>query len=741
MAIDNVIDPTNCNPYSTASGDNKRACPKANMVDIKAEIRRSLLISFVFSNPDDNYKVLLSEGAKEIWEIDYVKDGELKRAAGKVRNFEYWTNKHIGLSTYSANGVIQRDEKIVVKFDASIDFKNQLLSIDVRNIRGLKPAGVIEDSELNQDSSANFIKVSKNAYNFLKVAYPKEYATLTKLDNNLNTDDTEYTDYMFDGALALNELAPLNLAKVKSANYMFRDNQNLTQVQLTTSENLASAKGMFEGCSKLEQVEIKTPGLQNAEAMFKGCQALKALKLNVGSLTTTKDMFKDATALSTLRLSGKLNTGLDLTNCPLDEDSVTSVLAAMSDNGPDEDKQVRFRGATVAGNLKAIADGAARAGWLISGLTYTATAEDKHDDKLGKDIVNAYENGKKEEPKHDEAQPNKPEETHTEQPANPTTGEEGTHTETPANPQPSTGTTEGENTSVTPANPTTGEGTHTETPAPSTGTTEETHTEQPANPTNGEGTHTETPANPQPSTGETHTEAPSTGNTQPATPTPGNTETTHEGEELDPNFMVDEYNGATGENKPKPADQTGNTPAAPTTGTEGTPAAPVASEETHTESPAPAVGTTEETHTEQPSTGETHTESPVATTGSETAPVVNTETHTESPAAPVASEETHTESPAVTTGSETTTPVAQPATGETHTETSAAPTTGTEGTPAVTPSTEASSATTTPVAQPAAPATSETATPSPAAPPKASEEEEEELDPNLMLDAYNEGAN
>ena len=42
MAIDNVIDPTNCNPYSTASGDNKRACPKANMVDIKAEIRRSL---------------------------------------------------------------------------------------------------------------------------------------------------------------------------------------------------------------------------------------------------------------------------------------------------------------------------------------------------------------------------------------------------------------------------------------------------------------------------------------------------------------------------------------------------------------------------------------------------------------------------------------------------------------------------------------------------------------------------
>ena len=720
MAIDNVIDPTNCNPYSTASGDNKRACPKANMVDIKAEIRRSLLISFVFSNPDDNYKVLLSEGAKEIWEIDYVKDGELKRAAGKVRNFEYWTNKHIGLSTYSANGVIQRDEKIVVKFDASIDFKNQLLSIDVRNIRGLKPAGVIEDSELSQDSAANFIKVSKNAYNFLKVAYPKEFATLTKLDNNLNTDDTEYTDYMFDGALALNELAPLNLAKVKSANYMFRDNQNLTQVQLTTSENLASAKGMFEGCSKLEQVEIKTPGLQNAEAMFKGCQSLKALKLNVGSLTTTKDMFKDATALSTLRLSGKLNTGLDLTNCPLDEDSVTSVLAAMSDNGPDEDKEVRFRSATVAGNLKAIADGAARAGWVISGLTYTATAEDKHDDKLGKDIVNAYENGKNEEPKHDEAQPNNPTtgETHIEQPANPTTGEE-THTEQPSTGEthtetPSTGTTEGEGSAVTPANPTNGtEGT----PAVNTGS--ETHTEQPSTgtteqPATGETAHTETPANPTtgntetgtpavntgsetaqpaaPTTGETHTEAPSTGTTeQPANPQPstGNTEH-HEDEELDPNFMVDAYNGAA-ENTPKPADQTGNTPAAPATGNTEQPAAPVVNQpttgETHTESSAVTTGT-ETAQPAAPTTGtetapvtneETHTESP-ATTGTEGTPAVTTgtteETHTEAssnttteqPAAPVANEETHTEvpstgsteeahtespAPAVTTGSET----------------------------------------------------------------------------------------
>ena len=654
MAIDNVIDPTNCNPYSTASGDNKRACPKANMVDIKAEIRRSLLISFVFSNPDDNYKVLLSEGAKEIWEIDYVKDGELKRAAGKVRNFEYWTNKHIGLSTYSANGVIQRDEKIVVKFDASIDFKNQLLSIDVRNIRGLKPAGVIEDSELSQDSAANFIKVSKNAYNFLKVAYPKEYSTMTKLDNTLNTDDTEYTDYMFDGALALNELAPLNLKKVKSANYMFRDNQNLRQVQLTTSDALASTKGMFEGCSKLEQVEISTHGVQNAEAMFKGCQALKALKLDVSSLTTTKEMFKDATALGTLRFTGKLNTGLDLTNCPLDQDSIASVLNSLNDNGPDEDKEVRFRNETVAGTLKATFDGATTAGWVISGLTFTETHEDKEDENLGKDLVDAYEDGRDNGPTH--------EETHTETPNN-----SETHTEQPATP----GTTETHETStVTPVEPT-HEETHTEvTPAPeehheatpstgettvTTGTTEETHNVEPAH----EETHTET--------------APVTPSTSESTVTPAPTH-----------------------------------------------------EEAHTEQPV-TTGETE-THTAEPAHEETHTEAP-ATTGETVAVTPSTsETHTEQPA-PATHEETTvaTTTPAATPNTETTTvttPETAPVTGtteETHTAEPAHEEAHTEATPA----------------QPAAPATTGNTASSTAA----NSESEEELDPNMMLDAYNEGAN
>lgn len=47
MAFDNVVDPTSCNPYTTASGDRKRACPKANLVDIQAKILRSLMLSLL----------------------------------------------------------------------------------------------------------------------------------------------------------------------------------------------------------------------------------------------------------------------------------------------------------------------------------------------------------------------------------------------------------------------------------------------------------------------------------------------------------------------------------------------------------------------------------------------------------------------------------------------------------------------------------------------------------------------
>lgn len=393
MAFDNVVDPTSCNPYTTASGDRKRACPKANLVDIQAKILRSLMLSFTFSNPQDNYKVLLYEGSDEIWEIDYVKDGELQRAAGKVAGFECWSNKHVALSTYRANGIKERDEKIVVRFDCSMDYKNKVVAIDVRNIRRLKLAGSISDSELTQDSENKFYKTSKNAYNFLRNLYPKTYMDITELDKELNTDLMEYADHMFDGGTSLLRLPPINLTNTVSADYMFKDNENLQSVVLSNSDKLASAAGMFENCRKLNNVELNTKSVQSGENMFKNCNSLVALKLNVNSLTNTKNMFLGCRSLTKLQVTGELKTGLDLTKCPLDENSVASVLNALSNNGPDESQLISFEPRDVNATLLPIAQAAEAAGWTIRGLNFVG---DKLEEELSIDLLESYKRGKSE---------------------------------------------------------------------------------------------------------------------------------------------------------------------------------------------------------------------------------------------------------------------------------------------------------------------------------------------------------
>lgn len=391
--INNVTDPTSCNIYTTAGKrDKKRNCPTISLVDVQAEIKRSLMVSFTFANPDDNYKVLLEEGSSNIWEIDYVKDGKLEKVAGKVDNFEFWTNKHYGISTYLANGIIQKDSKIVVRFDCSMDFRKKLVAIDLHNIRRLRPLGAVDESEIVQDSDSNTIKLSKNAYNFIKNYFPTEFRNITELGKTLNTDIVEYTDSMFEGALSLNKLDALDLTKVKSAKHMFRDCSNLPQVIMLTSDKLMDAEGMFYGCTKLNNVELDTSGLQNGKEMFHNCRSLQHLKLNVDKLTNTADMFLGCTRLEDLRFDGKLHTAMNLQDCPLNQDSIKSILESLSLSGPDENKVLRFRPTTMDGSLEPLAAAATKAGWDIRGLSFN---RDEEVEDISIDILAHYNMGKR----------------------------------------------------------------------------------------------------------------------------------------------------------------------------------------------------------------------------------------------------------------------------------------------------------------------------------------------------------
>ena len=110
-------------------------------------------------------------------------------------------------------------------------------------------------------------------------------------------------------------------------------------------------------------------------------------------MTNTKNMFLGCRSLTKLQVTGELKTGLDLTKCPLDENSVASILNALSNNGPDESQLISFEPRDVNATLLPIAQAAEAAGWTIRGLNFVG---DKLEEELSIDLLESYKRGKSE---------------------------------------------------------------------------------------------------------------------------------------------------------------------------------------------------------------------------------------------------------------------------------------------------------------------------------------------------------
>lgn len=395
MAINNVVDPTHCRPYTTAIKTD-RECPKTTLIDIQGRMKRSVVLSFSYSAPEMNYKVLLTEGSDEIWQFDYVEDGELKRAAGKVVNFEYWTNKHTGLSSYYANGITPRDERIVVKFDCSIDYKAKPISIDVQNIREIKPFGLLEDNSLTQDSDNLIITLNKNAYSYMKNLYGKEYPYMNLLDKTFVTSDVEYADFLFDGGMALIKMQPLHLENVYSMNYGFRACHELEELNLFTSNKLRDAEGMFYNCHKLTHLDISdTSGIKNAKDMFHNNYELKSLTMDPSSLENVEGMFRGCNNLASIKFTKPLCVGLELQDTKLSSSAVKDIIDMLDKTPSDEPRYIRFNGVNLDPSLEeAILSELHNSNWHISGVSF-------YKEDTGKDF-NINNEGKEDHPNNDD---------------------------------------------------------------------------------------------------------------------------------------------------------------------------------------------------------------------------------------------------------------------------------------------------------------------------------------------------
>ena len=117
---------------------------------------------------------------------------------------------------------------------------------------------------------------------------------LSKLDTSNVTD--MYGMFAYCNSLETIDLSDINTSKVENAQYMFLYLQNLKSVKLGSLESVTDMSGMFNGCSKLTNVEFSktssVPNVSSISGMFADCGSLENVDLS--SLIVSSDCNVDS---------------------------------------------------------------------------------------------------------------------------------------------------------------------------------------------------------------------------------------------------------------------------------------------------------------------------------------------------------------------------------------------------------------------------------------------------------------
>ena len=107
---------------------------------------------------------------------------------------------------------------------------------------------------------------------------------LKTIDFDFDMRSVSDTSYMFANCFLLSGYSGKmdNTANIKNISYMYLNNRNLITYDIEFNySSITDAKGMFQGCNKLESIAFKTQttNLKDASYMFKGCSELKNIDL------------------------------------------------------------------------------------------------------------------------------------------------------------------------------------------------------------------------------------------------------------------------------------------------------------------------------------------------------------------------------------------------------------------------------------------------------------------------------
>ena len=140
-------------------------------------------------------------------------------------------------------------------------------------------------------------------------------SSLTLIDiTKFNITNTISLGYLFNGCTLLNTiigLEKLNVENVQNIHYAFAGT-SITNVDLSkwNFKKLTSIKGLFEGCKKLQSVNLTGVDISKVNslyALFNGCHELTSIKgiedWNTSNIENTSGTFRELRTLKTLDLS------------------------------------------------------------------------------------------------------------------------------------------------------------------------------------------------------------------------------------------------------------------------------------------------------------------------------------------------------------------------------------------------------------------------------------------------------
>ena len=181
--------------------------------------------------------------------------------------------------------------------------------------------------------------------------------------------------YTFTYCMNLTTIPQFDTSKVTRMTCMFENCQHLVTIPQLDTSKCTDMHRMFERCLCLTTVPaMDTSKVTDMYNMFRECSKLTTVQqLDFSNCTNISLIFFQCSSLTSLTLAGSINTDLKLTDSPLNEESIKSVLTAASKTTNTTAKTLTFKeGSTLKdtdGVWAALISECTGKGWSINNLT------------------------------------------------------------------------------------------------------------------------------------------------------------------------------------------------------------------------------------------------------------------------------------------------------------------------------------------------------------------------------------